>query len=271
MGGLMNKNNSPMVSVVLCTNRISPYLEDAVNSILSQTFKDLELILVINGVGKSVMQEIMNSIKTNDPRLRIVYTPMNGLSFSLNYGIHLARGVYIARMDDDDISREERIAVQVAYLQTHPDVVVCGTWYDLIDINGVTNGFVTGKISNKSIKKSLYYRNPLCHPSIMMRRDILFCIGGYSLAVHCEDYELWVRLSSIKGVQLSVLPKRLLGYRMDAIGTARSSRNAYVHMCGIQFRMFIDTHNPRWLLGSIFTYMKVVLNTILRGHKGKRN
>ncbi|HNY22720.1 MAG TPA: glycosyltransferase [Treponemataceae bacterium] len=263
----MSVVNSPAVSVVLCTNRKSPFLAEAVRSILGQTFRDLELIIVINGVGEGEMNEIKSSIGASDRRMRVEYTPMKGLPFSLNYGIHLARGKYVARMDDDDVSREGRIAAQFEYLEGHPEITVCGTWYELLDDEGTTRGLVAGKASDKSIRKILRYRNPLCHPSVMMRRDALLGVGGYGAAVHCEDYELWVRLSAMKGVRFSVLPVALLGYRMDAIGSARSSRQAYSHMCGIQFRMFLDTNDPRWLFGCLITHAKMIIKAAARGLK----
>ena len=171
------------------------YLQEAVNSILGQTFHDFELI-VINDGSTDKTAEILNSYA--DDRLHIINQPANlKICKSLNAGIGLACGEYIARMDADDISLPERFARQVAYLDNHPRIGVLGGWARKITEEGRILGEMKNHTRPDCVRWALCFGCPLAHPSVMMRANIVKAAGGYSDAfLFAEDYDLWRRLSS---------------------------------------------------------------------------
>lgn len=180
------------------------YLRGAIESILQQTFADFEF-LIINDASADLSVAITESYK--DPRIRLVHNEYNlGLIASLNRGLNLATGEYIARMDCDDISLPERFEKQVEYMEKNPDFGVLGTGFYIIDDSGkkVTDNNCYQfpnyhfPLQNDLINWALCFYNPIAHPTVLMRKDILKEVDGYNLsALHCEDYDLWCRLSRV--------------------------------------------------------------------------
>lgn len=174
------------------------YLEEAIESILAQTFRDFELLIVDDGsTDKSA--KILAGAASRDVRIRIVTNPSNiGLTRSLNKALAEARGTLIARMDADDIALPERLERQIAFLQNNPEVGVVGTAYRFINGRGETIGEKVILGDNRLIQRVLIRFNPFLHSSVMIRKGLLDRIGGYDERYKkAQDYDLWMRLAPL--------------------------------------------------------------------------
>ncbi len=199
----------PLVSVLMPVYNGEKYISEAIDSILQQTYTHFEL-LIINDGSTDTSKEIILSY--NDPRIRYIENETNsGLIFTLNRGIDLAQGKYIARMDADDISLPKRLALQVAYLEQHPTIGMCGASAYRIDAAGNIVGKM-GKICDTNLlQASLLFSSPYIHPLMMIRTPLLQQNKYNAAYKHGEDYELWIRLAEqTKGANL---PNYLLHYR----------------------------------------------------------
>ena len=186
-------NNEPLVSVVLTVyNR--PIVRGAIKSILEQTYENFEFIIVDNASTDNTVDVIKSF---NDDRIKLYVNDKNyGQTYSLNRGLKLAQGKYIARLDSDDISLPKRLEKEVDFLEKHPDYVFCGTWIQLIsddDRLGIIRRF---PITNEGFRTCQYLACAAIHPTIMMRKEILekYKIEYDPNIVIAEDYDMWRRL-----------------------------------------------------------------------------
>lgn len=203
---------APLISVLMPAYNCEAYVLEAVSSMLSQSFADFELLAIDDGSTDST-RKLLESV--HDPRLRLISNERNiGLIGTLNRGLDLATGRYVARMDADDISAPERLEKQVQFLEAHPDVHVLGTMVNLINEQGKVFGAITGYPKDgDAIHRYLLRECCLIHPSVMFRKDTVLAAGGYSASArHAEDYDLWLRLSDHH--EIANLPDKLVSYRM---------------------------------------------------------
>ncbi len=198
------------VSVLLPVYNCEKYAADAIDSILTQSFDDFELIIVNDG-STDRSDEIVRSY--TDQRIVYLENDQNvGLVRSLNSGLSIARGVFIARMDADDISFPGRFEKQVSYLHDHPEIGVLGTAIQVINTEGRTISSCRFPANHDLIAWSLCFRNPIVHPSAMMRRETLINNGGYPIELIIpEDYFLWHLL--ISKTKFANIPDILIKYR----------------------------------------------------------
>ena len=214
---------SPTVSVVLAVRNGGTDLPRALETILSQSFFDFELIVIndgsIDGTG-----DFLNGI--SDPRVRTYHQAGVGLANALNRGISLARGRYIARQDHDDWALPTRLAQQVAFLDANPDHAMVGTRAEIWIGDQPTGRFHDHPTDDAELRFFLLFNNPFVHSSVMIRKAALDKIGGYSVdpaRQPPEDYELWSRVS--RGFRTANLPDRLTVYR--EVPTSMSRAGAY--------------------------------------------
>jgi len=189
--------NSPLISVIMPVYNTAPFLKEAIESILTQTETDFELIL-INDASTDNSSEVIAQF--NDPRIRIINNEKNlGLAVSLNKAIRVATGKYIARMDGDDIALPTRFEEQLKIIKSADRrTVVCSTCL-LIDEHGNKIGKWKddSKYSSpKEIRKQLPNNNCIVHPSVMVRRDLLSEFFYDPEQHESEDYDLWLRMAS---------------------------------------------------------------------------
>lgn len=174
------------------------FLRDAIDSVLAQNFSDFEFLIIDDG-STDASPAIIRSYA--DPRIHLVHNGKRlGLVESLNKGLDLARGEYVARMDCDDISLPQRLARQVAFMDSHSQIGVCGTWVETI---GEPAGELWRYPSDPEIIRSrLLFESVIAHPSVMMRRTLFGKAGlSYSpLYPRAQDYELWVRSAKSFGL-----------------------------------------------------------------------
>lgn len=211
----------PRVSVVLPVRNEERYVEEAVRSILRQTFGDFELVVVDDG-STDRSSEILAGLAAADARVKIVRGQGRGLVDALNAGISVARGTYIARMDADDISLSERLALQVRELDRRPTLGVLGTRVRYIDAAGRAVGVWDVPVGTALVHWALAFGTPIAHPTVMLRRTVLPDAPYRTAAPHAEDFDLWVRLS--EETALDNLGERLLERRVH--GSSVSDRHA---------------------------------------------
>jgi len=211
----------PRVSVVMTTYNAGRFVRETINSILSQTFTDFEFIIVDDCSTDNTVSIIESFC---DPRIRLIRNSENkGISATRNIGIDAARGDYLAALDHDDISLPERLAHQVAFLDSHPRTVLVGTAAKLLE-NGRIRDYYDPITEPHLLRWSLFTRCPLIHSSICMRVKTLRDHGLYYRQEYhyAEDFDLYHRLAEIG--DLACLPDRLIIYREHGDNT--SARHA---------------------------------------------
>ncbi len=190
-----------LVSVVLPVRNCIEFLPEAVNSILAQTYSGFELIILDDG-STDGSGECARNMALGDPRVRVETTGGRGLVHALNYGIELARGEFVARMDADDVSMPRRFERQVGFLREHPVVALVGGGALVIDVEGRPGDRLAPPAGQRAIKRALFRQGlSLIHPTIMFRRIALLESGGYRDAFRAaEDYDLWLRMVNLYAV-----------------------------------------------------------------------
>lgn len=218
----------PKVSVILPAYNAEKYIKEAMDSILCQTFRDLELI-VLNDCSRDSTEQIITSCK--DARLVYVKNAQNmGVAATLNRGLSLAKGEYIARMDADDISLPERLEKQVAYLDAHPETAVLGVGVERFgeEIAPQTRLF---SADPRQMQADLFFSCGLAHPGVMLRKSVIAALGGYDREYEgLEDYELWCRVS--RKHQVCALPTVLLRYRVHGGQVTKNPSEKYITRMG---------------------------------------
>lgn len=212
----------PTVSVVLPAYNADRWLAKAIDSILLQSLRDLELILIDDGSTDGTLDVLA---RYNDRRLIIVRNATNeGLVAALNQGIELARGRYIARMDADDISYRARLELQVRFLETRSDVGICGTWFRLMGGRWPTT--LRTPTEHDDISAQLFFRSPFGHPTIVFRTEFLRQTDmRYDPAsADAEDFDLWVRARA--KTHFANMPRVLMSYRLHGEQTSVRSKTS---------------------------------------------
>lgn len=185
--------SSPIVSVLLPVHNGQAFVGDAIDSILTQSFKEFELLVLNDGSTDTTIKVCR---KFNDSRIRIVSSEKKiGLVETLNCGISFARGQLIARLDSDDIAVNTRLEKQVDFLNSHPDHGLIGSWMRTIGDRKELRKFPT---SDEDIQVAMLFGNPFGHPSVMFRKNWDRGSPGHYSAnfTYAEDYEYWTRLAS---------------------------------------------------------------------------
>lgn len=159
-------DTKPVVSVLMSVYNCEEYLREAVDSILNQTFMDFEFIIIDDGSTDSTAA-ILAEYERKFTRLCIHHQTNQGVIASLNMGLELAQGKYIARMDADNVSLPERLAKQVDFLETHPEIGVLGTGAQIMDGYGNTSQTVQFPTQHGVLRRCLCFFNPIVHPTVM--------------------------------------------------------------------------------------------------------
>jgi len=207
---------TPRVTVLMPVYNGEKHLVAAIQSILGQTFRDFELLIIDDG---STDQSLARIAGFDDARIRLYRHEHNrGLVASLNTGLRLARGEYVARMDCDDVSFPERLARQVAFMDSHPQTGLCGTWFER-HRNGTVE-WARPATEDGEIRFWLLFKTTFLHSSVMLRHR-LFLEHGLQYTnryPHAEDYALWTQASSL--MQLANIPEFLVAYRYHPDNTS---------------------------------------------------
>lgn len=188
------------------------YIAEAIRSVLDQSFSDFELLIVDDGSTDDTQAVIR---QFNDHRIRVLCKEKEGISVALNAGLLMARGVYIARFDADDICMSHRLERQVLFLDGHPAYLVVGSDAEYISENGEhLFHFRCAGHTHPEIIGNLYRHCPVIHSAAMYRKEAILRIGGYSrLAHNFEDHLLWVQL--LKNGKCCNIPEPLIKVRIN--------------------------------------------------------
>ncbi len=210
-----------MVSVLMSTyNESVDEVVSSVESILNQTYQDMELIIVLDNPNNIAVNQWIKEVACDlDGKVHIIEHQQNcGLVQSLNDAFAVAKGNLLARMDADDICMETRIEKQVKYMMEHPECDILGC--NRIDIDEKDNIISNQRkvlTEDKQLKKILKFGSPFTHPSIMMRRSVLEKVGGYRNVKYAEDYDLYLRCLK-EGMRFANLGEALVKYRIRESG-----------------------------------------------------
>ena len=213
----MSDAASPRVSVVMAAYNDLRFLDPAVESVINQTFDDLELVLVDDHTGQG---DIFVRQAARDPRIRILTNDANlGAMEAANRGIRVARGDIIARLDADDIARPERVARLAALLDADPELAIVGTNFLNIDEDGWHGTINRMPETDVDIRWTLLFRNPFCHSTVAFRRRCFDAAGGYNPAWKASgDHEFWFRL--LAQGRAANIQEILLDYRINPHGVS---------------------------------------------------
>ena len=215
--------DAPTVSVVMCVRDGARYLRAAVDSILAQSYRDFEFVVVDDGSADAT-PTILQTYARADPRLRILRGAGRGIVSALTQGMAAARGRLIARMDSDDIALPTRLQRQVAFLNGRPDIQAVGSAVQIIDAAGKPRAMRSFPADPETIARELQRYNAIANSTTIMRRDAYVQAGGYREPFcQAEDYDLWLRMSE-RGA-LANLPDVLLLYREHETQVTRYSRS----------------------------------------------
>ena len=202
------------VSVVMPVRDGGEFLAEAVRSILGQTHAALELIVVDDHSTDAAI----DALDRRDERLRVVESEGQGVSAAFNTGLARAKGEFIARMDADDIALPRRLEAQLGYLETHPEIALCGGRVEIFSAAGLQGGnqryqdWLNGCRSPERIRRELFIESPIPNPTALFRREAIESLGGYADPAWPEDYDLFLRADSM-GMKMGKPDETVLRWR----------------------------------------------------------
>ncbi len=239
-------DRAPLISVVMAVFNGERYLRESIDSILKQTCPDFEIIIINDG-STDQTPNILDGYSRADNRVKVIQQKNKGLAESLNIGIQMARGKFIARMDADDIALPNRLEKQCGVLLNDRRIGLCHSLFGLIDADGQPiflrqrAGF---RFSSLQTRWTLIWRNCICHPSVMMRRSLLVKHNlFYDGSVVCQDYDLWCRLIEKTDFQAILEPLLLLRKHSDSV-SANYDENYLAQFSGVilqNLKKYVDT------------------------------
>lgn len=215
----MTDDKAPPLSVVMSVYNGRRYLRQAVESILTQTFRDFEFIIIDDG-STDESPAMLDAYARGDSRVKVIHQANTGLTYALNVGILASHAPLIARMDADDISHPTRFEKQMAYMATHPRCAALGTAVRLITRRGDVINIERNPTDHATIEKRLLEGagGIIRHPAAMLRREMLDKIGLYrDITRSSQDLDLYLRLARVG--ELANLDEPLLDYRIHPAST----------------------------------------------------
>lgn len=246
-----------MISVVMGVSRFDGFVSLAIDSVLSQTFSDFELIIVANGASCDEIEIRLNELYAEERRVRVIKSKIPQLANALNIGLDAARYDYVARMDADDICWPVRLEKQFAYMQANNlDLVGCDL--RLIDPHGAILGF-RHYPKGADIDNLLRYKNCFAHNTIIYRKELILRAGGYNAGFNSEDYDLWLRLKRF-GVKWANMDEVMLDYRIHS-GASQRKLLGYAEATGLAAREFVLDKSIKNLLAVFYHFFKSIIRS----------
>ncbi|WP_336973375.1 glycosyltransferase [Alcaligenes sp. PF14] len=244
-----------MISVIMGVHAVDAYLNASIQSILDQTERNLELIIIANGAQHAQVAGYIKNQFSHDKRIHIIQSKIGQLSYALNLGLDHARFDYIARMDSDDIALPERLAKQLNHLlEFELDMVGCDL--TLIDSKGKELGEQCYP-KGSNIARYLPFKNPFAHNTILAKKQLFIEARGYNAGFNTEDYDLWLRLGR-NIVRWDNMPEKLVLYRIhDA--ASKGQLLGYAESAAYSLREFFLKKNPNRLFAIFVQIGKAIL------------
>ncbi|MBC7411482.1 MAG: glycosyltransferase family 2 protein [Bacteroidia bacterium] len=246
--------SQPLISILLPVYNAQLFLANAINSVLAQTYTHFELLIINDGSTDDSERIILSY---NDPRIRYIKNEHNlQLIATLNKGIAVAQGEYIARMDADDECMPTRLQKQVNYMQDNHNVAACGTYAKRVDISTNTITDWEYPARHNEMKCRLFWGSTIIHPTAMIRTTVLKHIMYNANYPHAEDYKLWKDIS--QHYELANIPEYLLNYTMhdrQITETQKASMNTtsfkinkeWLSELGVELPKEIEEHYKKYL------------------------
>jgi glycosyltransferase EpsE len=265
---------SPRVSVLTTVYNGEAYVDRAIPSILSQSFEDFEFILVDDGSQDGTL-EILRDLASRDPRVRVLTPGRLGFAGALNHGIAQARGEYIARQDFDDRSYPDRLRLQVAFLDAHPEVGVVGSYYVLVDENRDERYVRMPPTDHEAMISAMARSIPIAHTLATFRRRAWAEAGGYPEVANIVDLRFW-HLVAKKDWRFATIPEVLgehfvhqTSFFHQSFRYAKRQRD----LAGVQARIVRDLGLPPWMyvysLGRlVYPYCPTLVKRVVRRSLG---
>lgn len=255
----METSEKPRVSVLLPTHNGAAWIMRAIESVLGQTYSDLELI-VINDASTDNTESVVEQFVHKDKRVVYVKNETNlGIQKTLNRGLQLARGEYIARVDDDDIWAEnDKLERQVAFLDVNPDYVLLGTGTIVCNEKGEELFRFLAPETDEGVRKKILFKNCFTHSSVLFRKDRVLEMGGYhedETSRHVEDYELWLRLGTVG--RLGNLPFYAVRFTLRAGAIGARYKMTQLKNALTLTKMYKQYYH-RYLLALCFGYIRYI-------------
>jgi len=261
--------NNPKISVIMPFYNCASFLDDAISSIINQTFTDFEFI-IINDASTDNSDEIVQRY-LNDSRIVYIKNKENKkITHNLNKGLDLARAEIIARMDGDDVSEPERLREQYEYLMKNKDIVLVGSFATLIDRVGKKIGRKVKPLDSGSIKRDIFAYSPFIHPSVMFQKKVIINLGKYDEKYsHCQDYDLWLRLI-FSGNKVANLPNALIRYRIYENSSSKRTKEIARNDLKIR-RSIIKKYNLKISIKELFfMYVHFFLAVVMSGRQKQK-
>jgi glycosyltransferase involved in cell wall biosynthesis len=202
----------PTLSVLLPVFNGAAYVESTIESVLSQSYSDFELLVLDDG-SQDATPHILEPSARHDPRMRVFRHENHGVGYTLQRGLSESRGRYVALIGSDDLALPGRFEKQVNFLETHRDHVFVGGHLQIIDSDGRVTGLRRYPASDRDLRRAMLLYNPFGAPAAMFRRDAALAAGGFTSRFWtCEDYDFFLRLAG-RG-KMANLPEALVSYRL---------------------------------------------------------
>jgi glycosyltransferase involved in cell wall biosynthesis len=215
-------SDNPEVSILLSVLNAGNFLEDSIHSIITQSFKNFELIITDDNSSDDSLKKL-GSFSKSDKRIRLYSNNTSrGLPTNLNRMASVARGKYLARMDADDICKQNRLQLQYSYMENNPSTDACFGEVNLIKHSGelICKKWMPKDIS--TVQEYLPHINYFVHPTVMIRKSSFEEVGGYNeLFLKAQDWDLWTRMVS-SNMRLDIIRQVLLDYRINENGNSAS-------------------------------------------------
>ena len=234
---------TPKVSVLMSVYNGADFLDESIESILKQTFNDFEFIIIDDG-STDESYEIIQSYANKNRQIVVIQNKNRiHLTKSLNNGLKIAKGKYIARQDADDISLPERLQTQITYMENNEDIGILGTSVELIDVKSKNIRTIKGQSNTNFLKWHLLLSNPLIHSSVMLRSELITSNGGYdNTFIKSQDYALWSKLSKIS--KITQLPNVLVKRRIKYTSFETEQFNTSVGIMHSNIKTFLQKNIP---------------------------
>jgi glycosyltransferase EpsE len=249
----------PLVSIILPTHNGEHYIAQAIKSVLKQSYDHWEL-LIINDGSTDQTKDIIERYVKQDSRIIYIENEHNlGIQKTLNRGIALAKGTYLARLDDDDQwIKDNKLEQQVSFLENNQEYVLVGTDALVVDASGVTRSVNTMPKTDAHIRANMLSKNCFLHATIMARKDAVEKAGGYSehgTTLHAEDYDLWLRVGKIgKMTNLNMISTKLTAREGSLTSAHRVMQARHVFSCMVRHHKGY----PRVIKGYITSLARIV-------------
>ena len=235
---------SPVVSVIIPVYNKCNFIQQTIDSVLRQDFDDFEIIVIDDGSTDRSLA-VVNAIC--DPRLRVFSQSNTGVERARNFGFSQSSGSFIVFLDADDLMRSHRLSKQIDLFDSDQDLVLVGTWANVIDHSGKLIGSICPPTSNTAIQLGHLFRNQFVNSSVMVRRSAIadgLVFNETSRKIFAEDFDLWIRV--MRNGQVTNIPEKLTSYRRLDVSRSQSNGDSLLESARDISAEWLHSHTNRF-------------------------